>query len=136
MNNILENNIFVQKNEYNSNNNTKKINKIQKYIFDNEQLKTAIKDSFTIQYNKYNSLLYYIMPSHSSYINTASIVFDEKKLPYRFVNDTILKTKLITWDMPMSLFILFNYLPINIDKKDNVLLIYRIYFFVVFFNFY
>ena len=136
MNNILENNIFVQKNEYNSNNNTKKINKIQKYIFDNEQLKTAIKDSFTIQYNKYNSLLYYIMPSHSSYINTASIVFDEKKLPYRFVNDTILKTKLITWDMPIFFFIIFNYLPININKKDNVLLMSRNYGIVEMMKFY
>ena len=74
-----------------------------------------------INISKYTSNLFHI----KNYI-IRSFKVDERNYPYEFIkNTTILKTKLITWDMPLYPMIILNYM--NSLSRKNVMAISRNY---------
>lgn len=124
--NVVENYIIYLKNEYIKSNETKYIT-TDTLLFDSEFIKEIMIKLQNIDYNKYLNTHYFFFIPLSNNDRRLNIKFDERNLPYHINNNSIIKTKIITWEYSRYFFILFNYLLLDLDKNDNILLVSRNY---------
>lgn len=124
MNSII-NYIILDKYKY-INNTSKSLTKFKKFI-DTKKVFELVTQFFLLPNTKYNDPLYFIRPI-SIHRNKDKLKFDViNKIPFYLENNTILKTKLITWEYPILFFMLFNYLSLNITTEDNILIVSKNY---------
>ncbi len=114
MNNIIDSYIIFIKQKYKYDKNNKLI--IFKKFHNNSELLQINKKFFSIEYNKYNNNIFYILPSFKN-LNEHNILNS-----YIPLKETIIKTRRITWPYGVFFNILLVYLSFDKYKDSNSLL--------------
>ncbi len=98
-----------------------KVNLLTEKIIKAQSTFLSTKKKYDVNIKKYASTLFHI----KNYI-LRSFKVDERQYPYDFINNTtILKTKLISWDIPLFPMIILNYMQSLFTK--NIMAISRNY---------